>query len=89
MKVKTILMAVAALLAVSFAFAWADASGQVKAKNLLEKVDSQAVFVKAPWIETQSTGVVYYIRYTKQNQQCAMVIRDHGNDKLEPISPTC
>ena len=89
MKVKTLAIALVTIFVASFAFAWADASEQVKAKNILAKVDSSAVFVKAPWIESQSTGIVYYIRYTKKSEQCAMVIRDHGNGKLESISPTC
>lgn len=89
MKVKTLAIVLVTVFVASFAFAWADASEQVKAKNLLAKVDSSAVFVKAPWVESQSTGVVYYIRYTKKNEKCAMVIRDHGNGKLEAISPTC
>ena len=89
MSIKKIIIATIAILISGFTYALVSVGEQVKAKNILAKVDSSAVFVKAPWVESQSTGVVYYIRYTKKNEKCAMVIRDHGNGKLEAISPTC
>lgn len=86
---RYVLLILLAVVSAAQAYTWSAEKEMLHAKDLLAQVDPEATFKEVPWTESQIDKISYYIRYTKDDKACSIVIQEYKHNVVKGQHPAC